>query len=86
MFIVFKKNPKWYLFWKDAEYSIAPFDVGSSSSGSSDPGDFLNVPAHNEDVTFGCLPVFMINIVANLDVDEKNRLRVQTVMDCNLVK
>jgi hypothetical protein len=86
MFIVFKKSPVWYKFWKDVEYSIAPVDPERTISDDDDddnvPDQFIPPP----DNGYRNLPVFMIRVVANLDVNAEKRLELATMMKCDLVK
>jgi len=86
MFIVFKKSPSWYKFWKNAEYSIAPFDSDRSISDSSSDNYNVDRSVYNSDIGYSNLPVFMIRVIANLDVDSDTHLKLVANLDCNLME
>jgi hypothetical protein len=76
------------MFWKDAEYSITEFSGGTSISVDSNTYGTSDIVASlptDIPICYKRIPIFMIKVVAKLDVDDSERFKLKTHMDCFLL-
>jgi hypothetical protein len=78
-----------YFFWKDVEYSITEFSGSTSLSIDTNTyaaSDIIaGIPA-DIPICYKKIPIFLIDVIANLDVDERMNLKLLTRMNCTLLE